>query len=188
MTDKQKRAEAQAVRADLEMAVDKYRPVWPMLLSTLIGWGLLALFVLPFCTVTFQGVTQEYNLFQLVFGTFEGGRANYWLGIFFAFLVLGPVVPLFSRRQKLASLFVGDVIEAVGIVGILVGFRAAVISRSFIGSVALMGVYDGLGFILPLVFLFLFLGVPFIARAISGHIASRRFDRSVKIGKKLANY
>ena len=115
-------------------------------------------------------MTQEYNLFQLVFGTFEGGRANYWLGIFFAFLVLGPVVPLFSRRQKLASLFVGDVIEAVGIVGILVGFRAAVISRSFIGRVALMGVYDGLG------------------RAISGHIASRRFDRSVKIGKKLANY
>ena len=189
MTDKEAKQERRAVRAQLSRSIDKYRAVWPMVVSALLGWALLLLFFfLPFCTVTFRGVTTDYTLLKLVLGHFAGGKSNYWLACFSALLVFAPVIPLFSRRQSYASLIVSDIVEAVGIIGILVGFRHQVIARSFLGTITLEPVYDHLGFILPLVLLTLYLGVPFLARAISTGIATRRFDRSVKAGKKLLNY
>ena len=158
-----------------------------MLISTFIGWAILLLFLLPFCTVTIKGQNFSYSLFHLMLGSVIEGRANYWLGAFFSLLVLAPAIPLFSRRQSISSLVVFFLVELFGIVGILVGNRSTIIGKSFHVPATLTGDIQ-LGFVIPLVLLFVYLGVPFAARAISTSIAVKRFDQAVKTGKKLANY
>lgn len=193
MTEKQrKKAELLVVKEEMKMAIAPFRPWTPFLISCLVGWALLALFLLPYAefAVGYAEPTR-YSFFQIAFGSgIPQAELNGFLLFCLCLLIIGPVLPLFSRRSSIAGLVFGTVFESLGVLGILIGSAQGILKLSFGSevSVVLTDNYSLVGFWLPPVLIFLFLFVPYIGRSISTSVAIKRFTVSAKSGKRMLNY
>lgn len=177
----------------LSKAIDRRRPVWPILISSMLGFISLLLLFLPMLTLKRYDTDAQLSVsfINMMVGNVDSyGHFNIWYGCDFIIFILGYLFPLFGgRTQKKWTFIVGTCLQIFGVLLFLVLPVNAICDYSFhLNRYSIADSFDNIGFIVFPCVSVLFWGLPWVMRAYSTRLAIKSFDKFVKTGKKLLNY
>lgn len=209
--------EGKFIKSELGKAVSEHRPIWPSLVTVLLGLGLLGvLFGLPFIhlentaksyvySFTYWdlliGKTSTYNFYNAPAIAGDVMQANFWFILTVVLLLVGLIFALISYKGSKACLTFSVLFLAFSFLGVFGSLSEAAIEFSFTDKAKDFVTFEnglavltygspriGLGALIALPYSFVLIFLPLISNGLSKHIAIARFDHSVKVGKKLLNY